>query len=1028
MLSSTGHSLLSEALSPSGRQVLNEFIEASAGTRSSTKASPVNYTFQTLPLLTEVTCHSRHIVDVLRLTVSLHGSVIVSKVYPRKQPSALTSPKSSAASFPSSIDMDNLGLIRPDDTLVSINLRPVDDIDDALNWLAGLPLPLTLVNTLGEYTLDDLRRHAEHNRSRLLTRHVPADVAQMLHMMIELTNSGGSYRMLKDFIADADEFFLPTSLSSSSLTTSFDTVSRYIHQMHAVMAADDTNKRKQWAEDKQVRGKRLESMQKQLRLLETKLTAQAKAATTSTKVSQEYVDLRTLVDQLRLDIDQSKQMHYLPSCEGFTLRFGTAGVYVGVGYVDIHHTICSGLKIRAMNFKVYSEGRYMLVPTFHVDEMNIQVHFSADIPLVYDAVGGWRVQPDALQLNFSSLKYYERQTQSNVHGNAHDSVMKTFLNRIIPSVVQDAIPSILCPEVGALLVDGRAKVRLSGDLHVEGRNLAVFDAPLGAASTRLGSGQEEEEGAAEARELVGCSVAQGDLLFKLYKQFVQVSATTSTKSKSNSSNTQLPHLAIRDLVEYGVRLRHAPAVRALLTACWQLAIHLLTPDDEESDYGGEPLDFAKLMANVAQMETYPVDISLGLHSTNIRLDLCEVAAAAYTAMDRILRQNLAKAKPAKAVDIELELSALEATYNQVNVWLSTVASRVDELVVMVNGGLPAGFDSKFSFEATDLSCKGPWQASFDIPLTPPPSSSSSLSPAKNMPTNTAARTAISHDNGELVVSYFVPDMEGGESELQVRVQEAAFRVLLEVPPPNDDDSVVSTNNIQAMELKMDTTAAPSVSLSMGEFAKCAISCKRVALCSPMMALMATLVGHGWIEPVLLLDYLKSPFFAFSLRFFTSIQVTPEQMYWTLNSASLSDTAVSFVTHRLCVSQLLRDLNAKSTTDAESMGRNLVDASSSHRGTHHPVTGRGGRGVQQQQQSAATMNRSQSSVVAMPGKDNGHRPGLARQDTFLGDRDPRRHNMFELNEQDEPMQEPAVVDSSMAIRAAEGASDDDLYSF
>ncbi|RHY19201.1 hypothetical protein DYB25_002280 [Aphanomyces astaci] len=1054
MLSSTGHSLLSEALSPSGRQVLNEFIEASAGTRSSTKGSPVNYTFQTLPLLTEVTCHSRHIVDVLRLTVSLHGSVIVSKVYPRKQPSALTSPKCSAASFPSSIDMDNLGLIRPDDTLVSINLRPVDDIDDALNWLAGLPLPLTLVNTLGEYTLDDLRRHAEHNRSRLLTRHVPADVAQMLHMMIELTNSGGSYRMLKDFIADADEFFLPTSLSSSSLTTSFDTVSRYIHQMHAFMAADDTNKRKQWAEDKQVRGKRLESMQKQLKLLETKLTAQAKA--TSTNVSQEYVDLRTLVDQLRLDIDHSKQMHYLPPCEGFTLRFGTAGVYVGVGdvWVSSYHTSFtietqphapqillrltplseSGLKIRAMNFKVYSEGRYMLVPTFHVDEMNIQVHFSADIPLVYDAAGGWRVQPDALQLNFSSLKYYERQTQSNVHGNAHDSVMKTFLNRIIPSVVQDAIPSILCPEVGALLVDGRAKVRLSGDLHVEGRNLAVFDAPLGAPSTRLGSGQEEEEegAAAEARELVGCSVAQGDLLFKLHKQFVQVSATTSTKSKSNSSNTQLPHLAIRDLVEYGVRLRHAPAVRALLTACWQLAIHLLTPDDEEqSDYDGEPtLDFAKLMANVAQMETYPVDISLGLHSTNIRLDLCEVAAAAYTAMDRILRQNLAKAKPAKAVDIELELSALEATYNQVNVWLSTVASRVDELVVMVNGGLPAGFDSKFSFEATDLSCKGPWQASFAIPLTPPPSSwsSSSLPPAKNMPTNTAARTAISHDNGELVVSYFVPDMEGGESELQVRVQEAAFRVLLEVPPPNEDDPVVSTNNIQAMELKMDTTAAPSVSLSMGEFAKCAISCKRVALCSPMMALMATLVGHGWIEPVLLLDYLKSPFFAFSLRFFTSIQVTPEQMYWTLNSASLSDTAVSFVTHRLCVSQLLRDLNAKSTMDAESMGRNLVDASSSHRGTHHPSLSVTGRGVQQQQQSAATMNRSQSSVVAMPGKDNGHRPGLARQDTFLGDRDPRRHNMFELNEQDEPMQEPAVVDSSMAIRAAEGASDDDLYSF
>ncbi|RHY23563.1 hypothetical protein DYB32_009138 [Aphanomyces invadans] len=967
--------------------------------------------------------------DVLRLTVNVHGAVIVSKVYPRKQKLQPTVASPTAALKKDAVaivDMDNLGLIRKDDTLVSINQRPVDDIDDALDWLAHMPLPLTLVfsravrkNTLGEYSLDDLRRHAEHNHSRLLTRHSPADVAQMLHMMIEFSDSGGSYRMLKDFIQDADNFFLPSSSASTtlshvslpSLTASFDTVSRYIHQMHAFMAADDASKRKRWAEDKQVRAKRLESMQKQLKLLEAKLTAQAKAVTTA-KVSQEYIDLRTLVDQLRLDVEQSKQMHYLPSCEGFTLRFGTAGVYAGVGdvWISSYHTSFSietqrhapqvllrltplsdaGLKIRAMNFKVFSEGRLMLVPTFHVDEMNIEVHFSADLPLIFDAVHGWRVHDDGMRLNFSSLKYYERQALSNVQGKSHDNVMKTFLNRIIPSVVKDAITSVLCPEVGALLLDGRAKVRLSGDLHVEGRNLAVFDAPLGSPSNTRATEIDGQDAAVavEARDLIGCSIAQGDLLFKLYKQFVL--PTSTTKSKSNANN-QLPHLAIRDLVEYGVRLRHAPAVRALLTACWQLAIHLLTPESSH-----ESLDFANLMANVAQMETYPVDISLGLHSTNIRVDLCEVAAASYTAIERMMRQKLAKADVSKAVEIKLELSALDASYNQVNTWLSTVASRVDELVVMVKGGLPAGFDSKLSFEATELSCKGPWQANFDIPLTP-----TTAAPAKTTKTDKKAdknqgRTVVAHDNGELVVSHFVnvPGTDD-EQELQVRMQDAAFRVLLEIPP---NDSVPT--NVEAMELKLDTAAAPSVSLSMGECAKCAISCKRLALCSPMWAVVQ-LLGDAFQQSPVVLDYLRSPYFAFSLRFFTSIQVTPEQMYWTLNSASLSESAVSYVTHRVCVSQLLRDLNAKSMMEAEVMGPGAaaveLDA------------------IQTQQlhelQHAAKLNRSQSTAT-------GGRPGLARQDTFFGDRDPRRQHMFQLDEHDDP--EPAAE--------AAPVSDDDAYSF
>ncbi|CAK4078661.1 unnamed protein product [Aphanomyces euteiches] len=960
-------SFLHEALSPSGRDVLNEFFQANAGSKS----SPANHTFQTLPLITDVVCTSRRVSEVVSLTVNIHGAIIVSKIAPptlnKKHPVS---------------EMENIDLIRKDDILLSINQRPVDNLDEAQEWMQELPLPLTLVfsravvrkNTLGEYTLDDLRRHAEHNRSRLLERNSPADVAQILRIMIEFTQSEGSYRMLKDFIGEAEAFLMPLT-PPTSLTDSFDTVKRYILQMHEYMATEEAGKKKRWLEDKHARAKRLESMQRQLKVLEAKLVSSTAAQAKSTHVSQEYLDLRSLVDQLRLDVEQSKQLHYLPECEGFTLRFGTNGVYAGVSdvWISSYHTSFTietqrsapqvvlrltplsdtGLKIRAMNFKVFSEGRMMLVPTFHVDEINIEVQFAADIPLSWDAVTGWRVDAEALHINFSSLKYYERQTQSNLHGKTHDSVMKTFLNKIVPSVVQEAAASVLCGEVGALLVDGRAKVRLSGDLHIEGRNLEVFDAALGSESS--------SDVANEARSLVGCTQTEGDVLFKLYKLFV-------AKTTKKKDSTHLPHLSIRELVEYGVRMRQSPSVRALLGACWQLAIQLI---DEQSS-----LVFTSLMDKVAQMETYPVDISLGFHSTNIRIDLCEATAAAYTAMDRILRHKLTTRVELKQ-EIEEELTALEETYNQVNVWLSTVASRIDELVVLVSGGLPAGFDSKLSFEASEMTCKGPWQANLDIPLTdlsvPPP-------PPQPSTSNTKTRTVISQDKGDLVVSQFVQG-EGDEQEheLQVRIQDAAFKVLLDFPA----EAQVGGQRLEAMEFKLETTGAekPNVSLSMGDFAKCAISCKRLAFCAPMWTVVK-LLGNA-IKSHVVLDYLRSPYFAFSLNFFTSLQVTPEQMYWTLNSASLSDSHVSYVTHRICVSQLLRDMSKK---EAEAFD----DAT----------------------KERERLNRSQSTMV-VDGAAPSKRGMLARQDTFFGDDDPRHHNMFQLEKLDaevdevEPLQEPVL---------------------
>ncbi|OQR90072.1 hypothetical protein ACHHYP_05834 [Achlya hypogyna] len=967
-MQTSGRSLLHEALSPSGRRVLDEFFQANAGEKA-----PKSVDLQSLPLLTEVFVKSRKVLDVLQLRGSRHDMILVTNVL-QKTPNAVDV-----------FDLRNMGLIRRDDVLVSINTAPVTDVPAVMEALATLPLPITLVfsrtlvrkNTLGEYSVEEMMRHIEHLESRLLTKYDAHDAAVMLTMMVRFTGLQGSYTSVTDFIHDAEALVMPKPLAAVP-ANAFDVVRQYVSVIHEYMGAEDDVRKKRWYDDKSARAKRIDAMQKQLKVLEAKLEATTAALASSpelqaSRAGADHAELRNLVETLRADVERSKQLHYLPAVEGFTLRFGTGGVYVGVGdvWMSSYHTSFSietqrtaphvvlrltplsetGLKIRATNFKVYSEGR---IPTFHCDEINIEAQFTAAIPLVFDAFGGWRVDRSDLDVSFGSLKYYERQANSAVRGKANDSVLKLFLNRILPAVVEDAAVNFFSSEIGALFQAGRAKVRLTGDLHLEGRSLEVFDASLGAA---------DDAAADEARGLLGLSPTHGEALFKLYKLFV-LGPGSSLKKKLFAGADALPHLSVRELLEYAARVRRQPDVRHLLAACWQTALRLLLGSDDG-------IDFSAVLDALGEVESYPVDVSLGLHSTNIRVDLCEGAAAAYASIERTLRQKLA-ARPEMKAQIERELEALEEGYNGVNLMLSQVASRVDEVAVLVSGGLPAGFDSALSFEATELSAKGPWQASVAVPLSDPTAAFEARVAAP--PT----RTVVRADDGDLVVSQFVTT-DGAEHEIQVRVQDAAFKVLLDLPP--NDGNRSSPSLFVPLTLALATASSPTVSLTMGEYAKCLMQAKRVAFCSPVWPLLALARGDADAASApaeMLLAYVSSPFFAFSLRFFTSLQVTPEQMYWTLNSASLSETNVSYVTHRICLAQLLRDLGTLEwgqtrsvvTDDAEEAARKAKARAASR--------------MPQRQQS---MRPSRSLGAA--------KRVLKSQKSFFGADDPREHNMFQV---------------------------------
>ncbi|OQS06241.1 hypothetical protein THRCLA_01716 [Thraustotheca clavata] len=981
----SGRSLLNEALSPSGRRILNEFFEANAGAKDTTK--PIGVDLSKLPLLTEVFCKSRRVLDILQLRLNRHDIILVSNVLQKKGHAVDV------------FDLRNMGLIRRDDVLVSINQEPVPDVPTAFQLLKDLPLPITLVfsrtlvrkNTLGEYKVEDIMRHIEYNQSRLLEKYDAHDAAVMLNMMIRFTGLQGSYTHLREFIMDAENLLMPKPYAAIP-SNAFDVVRQYVQIIHDYMASEDETRKKRWADEKSSRFKRIEAMQKQLKFLDSKLEASTALMAASPELQSgrgwtDYTELRSVVDNLRADVERSKQLHYLPASEGYTLRFGTNGVYIGLGdiWMSSYHTSFSietqrtaphvvlrltplsdsGLKIRATNFKVYSEGR---IPTFHCDEINIEVQFNADIPLTFDALTGWSVNKETLDVSFSSLKYYERQNNSAIQGKANDSVLKMFLNRVLPSVVEEAAVNFFSSEIGVLFKEGRAKVRLTGDIHLEGRPLSVFDASIGAKSP------EDSSEADEARALLSLTEAQGDILFKLYKLFVSPSSTNILKKKIFSNDT-LPHLSIRDLIEYAQHIRRQPNVRHLLAACWQTAIRLLSPNDDGS------LDFLGLLETVEEIESYPVDVSLAFHSTNIRVDLCEGAAAAYASIERTLRQKLAS-RPEMKQQIEKELEVLETGYNNINLLLSKVASRVDEVAVLLSGGLPAGFDSLLSFEATELMCKGPWQASIPIPLSNPEEAFTARV------SENPKRTVIKADDGDLIVSQVVRNAQGDEDEeVQIRVHDAAFKVLMNMPD-DDGQGRPSYTSFVPLTLAINTAGSPSISMTTGEFAKCSLEIKRVAFCSPMWSVMSMLNENQKdqvksAQAEILSDYVNSPFFAFSLRFFTSLQVTPEQMYWTLNSASLSETNVSYITHRICLSQLLRDLG---TLEWGQQQQPLSDDSVEE------IQGRKAKARKASKMTRTPLKRVES---MKPSRSLGAKRGLTSQKSFFGEDDPRMQNMFSV---------------------------------
>ncbi|KAF1324067.1 hypothetical protein FI667_g10097, partial [Globisporangium splendens] len=904
-----GTSLLRDALSPSGRQILQDFLDVVAdphdegdgdnGHDRRVAASLAHERHESAILKTlavhdgnsnsfvQIQCNTRPF--CLNL-VEKRGEIVVTGFTPDLRSGAAKGV------------IEKSGRVLPGDVLIAINdeMEALTNVKSTVDALVDAQLPAVLTfrrvpvvkATLGEYSSEDIQRNLGLRGSTLLNTHSVEDAALLVQAVIEVLDDTKATTPLATYIPRVEKLIAnprPGTLNGENKRLHVERIQQMMQSIHRLIEAQQKEQLKQWNAVKPSNHKRIEILAKQRASIDKKLESMranpSELQPDNHAVWQEYIELRHLSGQMRDSVEKAKREHYLPNVEGYNLRFGNDGIYVGIGdiwipsfyakftvetrssaphlFVHLSTPATHGLKLRAKNFTLSTEGR---LPSFHCDELNIEAQLIADIPLVFDEIHGWSVPQEELHVKLMSLIYYERQAHSTKKGQNHDVVMKMFINRLLPSVVRHAAQNLLCGELGPLLESRSAQVFLSGEIKIQGRKLALYDISLNPADLDSSSSRKDRDLTEEARDMMAISEDEASVLYSVFRAMTDP-PPTKKKTFGFSPPSEPKRLSIRSLLNYFEQFKTFPHLRALTCELWSQNMELLSSSSpsrvSRSPAGGASVpcsSFGLLFKNLELLNEYPVDISVSLLDMTFRLDLCEGAATYYTTLQRIIRQEMDSTAIGLAnfdsmrdgTFLENKLESLDAQYEKINRLLAFITTNVDDCGVILRGGMPAGFMSEMMLEATDLACKGPCGGSFTIPLTDLANlhNGVELNPKKDEEDEVPSATALTHENGALVFSKFFlqPNTEGDSLDeekvplngdassgylpsdrLQVRVTNTSARVLFELPTELERlEGRTSFVPFSFTLVTNDANEPPRLQIETGEFAKCQYKAEQIA--------------------------------------------------------------------------------------------------------------------------------------------------------------------------------------------------------
>lgn len=892
--------------------------------------------------------------------------------------------------------------VMPSDLLVAVgdHAGPFASAEDALEAIQDAELPVVLVfrrsaprkPTLGEYSVQEIERQLLLNDSTLLDTRSTYEAAQLIRACVEACGDKDVALPLSSYVTRLEQHELAEigwSDRHDENHQRLESVKQLMKSLHESISTRKKEQLAKWNADKAAQLKRIEVVERQLSNIKSKLAKmrerRGELHPDNTDLWKEYIELRHLSGQLDETVESAKQQHYLPVFEGYSLRFGSDGIYIGIGdiwipsfhakftietrstapHMSFHLSTPSshGLKLRIANFKLATEGR---LPSFHCDELNVEAQLIADIPLNFDHVSGWQVPQEGLEVKLMSFLYYERQANSTKRGTDHDTIMRMFINRMLPTIVRHAVQALLCIELGPLIERRDAQVILTGDIRLRGKPLAVYDAPLCVLNPASGtflsspsinkSATKDHDVSEMAREMLGLSTDEAEALGSVFNMFVE---PRNPSKMSLFAKPEIPRFCIRNLIGYFSQFDNEPHLKSLACELWGQSVQLLTPTaTPRSRFVDTSVPFSLIVDTLERIKEYPVDLSVSVVDMTVRLDLCEAGATLYTTLQRIIRQKMDSTSVGLSnfqdlrdgTYLENKLSRLDRQFTNWNRFLAHVTSNVDELGAIFRGGFRSGILSKMLLEMHDLAAKGPCGGSITIPLTDlgglvSPDGLQIPKPKKKSTDDDDIILTRTYENESLVLSRFLrtalqttgtdlaqpnnADEILPHNRLKVSVKNTAARILFEVP--SDLSRLTPGEALVPFALSVVTDepdSPPLVRIETGEFAKCQYKAERIAVsghadqfitkaeemigedgeASSPAAKDNNSSGSFWDE------YVESPFFSVKFHFFTSCQVTSEHLYWSLRSASLAEPKVFQVKHRLSVAQFLVDLAMVSVVD------------------------------------------------------------------------------------------------------------------
>ncbi|GAB9463944.1 hypothetical protein Gpo141_00001389 [Globisporangium polare] len=383
-LYTSGRSLLNDALSPSGKQILQDFLTETAAAAFSSASDDEDATFaherhhqsqherhQRLSTASSSSMYSlpRHghgrSQSVLSNTVfALDSSRSFVQIQCNTRPFCLKLAEKRnemvvvgfAPDLRSGVQkgvIESSGLVLPGDVLVAVNdemdaLTSVQTTVDAL-MDAQLPAVLTFRRLpvvkakLGEYTVADIERNLSLRGSALLDSHSLEDAALLVKAAIEVLEHTNTSTPLMTYVGRVEKILKPpppaNTLDEATRRLHIERIQQLMQSIYKVVELHNKEQLRKWNAVKSSNFKRIDIMSKQRASIEKKLEIMRANPSLlnpdNHEIWQEYVELRHLSNQMRESVEKAKREHFLPDFEDYSLRIGNDGIYVGIGDVWI---------------------------------------------------------------------------------------------------------------------------------------------------------------------------------------------------------------------------------------------------------------------------------------------------------------------------------------------------------------------------------------------------------------------------------------------------------------------------------------------------------------------------------------------------------------------------------------------------------------------------------------------------------------------------------------------------------------------